>query len=80
MLSEELEFKADLELMQKGYLFTHGIYYRQTPHVSLLLGVGDPEHELKDFNERSTWLFMKYFAEKIATQMPILKEANIIKQ
>lgn len=60
--------------------FVYGTYYKQTPHGSLLLGVGDPEHEVKDFNERSTWQYVKDAAEKITVQMPILKEVNIIRQ
>lgn len=60
--------------------FKHGTYFKQTPHGSLLMGVGDPEHEIKDYNERSTWQFLKDAAEKITTQVPILREANIIRQ
>lgn len=60
--------------------FKHGTYFKQTPHGSLLMGVGDPEHEVKDYNERSTWQYLKDAAEKITAQVPILREANIIRQ
>lgn len=60
--------------------FTHGTYFKQTPHGSLLLGVGDPEHEVKDFNEESTWQFLEDVARKITYHMPALKNVRIVRQ
>lgn len=60
--------------------FTHGTYFKQTPHGSLLMGVGDPEHEVKDFNEESTWQFLKDVAQKITFHLPILKEVRVVRQ
>lgn len=60
--------------------FTHGTYFKQTPHGSLLMGVGDPEHEVKDFNEESTWQFLKDVAKKITFHLPKLKEVRVVRQ
>ncbi|GBF32400.1 SoxB-like sarcosine oxidase subunit beta [Desulfocucumis palustris] len=60
--------------------FTHGTYFKQTPHGSLLLGVGDPEHEVKDFNEESTWQFLEDVARKITYHMPVLKKVRVVRQ
>lgn len=59
---------------------THGAYFKQTPHGSMLLGVGDPENEVKDFNERSSWQFLQDVAKKVTFHMPALKNVNIIRQ
>ncbi|WP_366924244.1 FAD-binding oxidoreductase [Metallumcola ferriviriculae] len=60
--------------------FTHGTYFKQTPHGSLLLGVGDPDHEVKDFNEESTWQFLKDVAQKVTYHLPLLKEVRVVRQ
>ncbi len=60
--------------------FTHGTYFKQTPHGSLLMGVGDPEHEVKDFNEESTWQFLEDVAKKITYHMPVLKNVRVVRQ
>ncbi len=60
--------------------FAHGAYFKQTPHGSLLLGVGDPEREVKDFNERSSWQFLYDVFEKTTFHLPALREANVIRQ
>ncbi len=60
--------------------FTHGTYFKQTPHGSLLLGVGDPEHEVKDFNTESTWQFMDDVARKISFHMPLLRNVRVLRQ
>ncbi len=60
--------------------FAHGSYFKQTPHGSLLLGVGDPEHEVKDFNERPSWQFLFDMVKKTTFHWPALREANIIRQ
>ncbi len=60
--------------------FAHGTYFKQTPHGSLLLGVGDPEGEVKDFIERSSWQFLYDVVQKTSFHWPALREANIIRQ
>ncbi|MBC7324205.1 MAG: FAD-binding oxidoreductase, partial [Moorella sp. (in: Bacteria)] len=60
--------------------FQHGTYFKQTPHGSVLMGVGDPQHEVKDFNQRSTWQFLEDVSKKITFHLPVLKEARVIRQ
>jgi sarcosine oxidase subunit beta len=60
--------------------FTHGTYFKQTPHGSLLMGVGDSEHEVKDFNEESTWQFLEDAAKKITYHLPALKNVRVVRQ
>lgn len=60
--------------------FTHGTYFKQTPHGSLLMGVGDPEHEIKDFNLESTWQFLGDVAKRITFHLPALKEVRVVRQ
>lgn len=60
--------------------FVHGTYFKQVPHGGLLLGVGDPEHEIKDFNERSSWQYLKDVCQKMYFHMPVLKEVSILRQ
>lgn len=58
---------------------THGCYCKQTPHGSLLLGVGDP-NEVKDFNERSSWQFLQDVARKVTFHIPPLRKLRIVRQ
>ncbi|MDZ7758641.1 MAG: FAD-binding oxidoreductase [Desulfovermiculus sp.] len=58
---------------------THGCYCKQTPHGSLLLGVGDP-NEVKDFNERSSWQFLQDVARKVTFHLPPLRKLRIVRQ
>lgn len=60
--------------------FTHGTYFKQTPHGSILMGVGDPEHELKDFVQESSWEFLQDVAKKISFHMPAIKKAKVVRQ
>lgn len=59
--------------------FTHGTYFKQTPHGSILMGVGDSQ-EVKDFNEESTWQFLQDVAKKITFHMPALRNVNVVRQ
>lgn len=60
--------------------FTHGTYFKQTPHGSILMGVGDPAGEVKDFNQRSSWQFMVDVAAKMTFHLPALRRARVIRQ
>ncbi|MEW6661893.1 MAG: NAD(P)/FAD-dependent oxidoreductase [Bacillota bacterium] len=60
--------------------FQHGTYFKQTPHGSLLMGVGDPLHEVKEFNQKSTWQFLEDVAKKITYHLPALKNVRIVRQ
>jgi sarcosine oxidase, subunit beta len=60
--------------------FTHGTYFKQTPHGSVLMGYGDPEHELLGLDQQSTWDFVDQVARKILYHMPILKDVRVVRQ
>jgi sarcosine oxidase subunit beta len=60
--------------------FRHGTYFKQTPHGSVLMGYGDPEHELKGLSQRSTWEFVDQVARKILFHMPVLKDVRVVRQ
>jgi len=59
--------------------FIHGCYCKQTPHGSILMGVGDP-NEVKDFNEESSWQFLQDVARKVTFHIPILKQLRVVRQ
>lgn len=59
--------------------FYHGTYCQQVPHGGFLMGLGDP-HEVKDFNEDSTWQFLHETAAKITFMLPVLKEVRVVRQ
>ncbi len=58
---------------------THGCYCKQTPHGSLLMGVGDP-NEVKDFNQGSSWQFLQDVAQKVTFHIPVLEKLRIVRQ
>lgn len=58
--------------------FFHKSYFQQVVNGSLLLGFGDPV-EPKGINYSCSWQFLKELARKIVEQLPIMKNANIIR-
>jgi sarcosine oxidase, subunit beta len=60
--------------------YTHGTYFKQTPHGSILMGYGDPEHELIGLEQESSWQFLVEVARKITYHMPILKQVRVVRQ
>ncbi|MEW5921365.1 MAG: FAD-binding oxidoreductase [Bacillota bacterium] len=60
--------------------FFHGACFKQTPQGSLILGVGDPQHEIKALNERSSWQFLGDVARKLTYHMPLLENISVIRQ
>jgi len=60
--------------------FQHGTYFKQTPHGSLLMGVGDPLYEVKEFNQKSTLQFLEDVAKKITYHLPALKNVRVVRQ
>ncbi len=73
MLSEELEYKADLELMQKG---CHMLAYRDE---ELDLFRSNLERR-KSIDPAKLSYFRSFGDGRSFLQMPILKEANIIRR
>ena len=59
--------------------FDDGTYWKQTPHGSFLMGIGDP-HEVKGLEMRSSWQFLREMAGKITRHMPILGEVRVVRQ
>lgn len=60
--------------------YTHGTYFKQTPHGSILMGYGDPEHELIGLEQESSWQFLCEVARKITYHMPVLKQVRVVRQ
>jgi sarcosine oxidase, subunit beta len=60
--------------------YTHGTYFKQTPHGSILMGYGDPQGEVKALNQDSTWQFMEVLARKMVFHLPALARANVVRQ
>ena len=60
--------------------FTHGTYFKQTPHGSLLVGYGDPEHEVIGLDQDGTWDFLEQAARRISFHLPIAAEARVVRQ
>jgi sarcosine oxidase, subunit beta len=60
--------------------YTHGTYFKQTPHGSILMGYGDPEHEVIGLEQEPSWQFLVEVARKITYHMPILKQVRVVRQ
>ena len=60
--------------------FTHETYFKQTPHGSLLMGYGDPAHEVIGLEQDSTWDFLEENARRITFHLPLAAEARVVRQ
>jgi sarcosine oxidase subunit beta len=60
--------------------FQHGTYFKQTPNGSLLMGYGDPDHEVIGLDQDATWEFLDEVARKITFHMPVLAQARVVRQ
>ena len=60
--------------------YTHGTYFKQTPHGSILMGYGDPEHEVIGLEQEASWQFLCEVARKITYHMPVLKQVRVVRQ
>jgi sarcosine oxidase, subunit beta len=60
--------------------YTHGTYFKQTPHGSILMGYGDPEHEVIGLEQDSSWQFLEEVARKITYHMPVLRDVRVVRQ
>lgn len=58
--------------------FNRGFYVQQSPHGSLIMGIG--EKEPVSFNQRSSWQFMEKAAKLITDTLPALKQLRISRQ
>jgi sarcosine oxidase subunit beta len=59
--------------------FSRNFYCQQTPHGSIIMGLGDP-NERKDGDIGSSWQFAREMAQKMTAVVPLLKEVSMIRQ
>lgn len=59
--------------------FGDGTYFKQTPHGSLLVGIGDPM-EQKGYGQESTWRFLEAAARLIVRHLPALAGVRVVRQ
>lgn len=60
--------------------FTHGTYFKQTPHGSILMGYGDPDNEVIGLDQSSTWQFLQEVARRITWHLPALRQVRVVRQ
>ncbi len=59
--------------------FSIGIYCQQTPHGSLVMGIGDP-NEPKGFDIGHSWEFAYRMSEIMSRLLPPLKNVRVVRQ
>ena len=59
--------------------FSIGIYCQQTPHGSLVMGIGDPK-EPKGYDTGHSWEFLHEMASIITRLLPVLGEVRVVRQ
>jgi len=59
--------------------FSIGIYCQQTPHGSLVMGMGDPK-EPKGYDIGHSWDFLHEMSAIITRLVPVLKEVRVVRQ
>lgn len=59
--------------------FSIGIYCQQTPHGSLVMGLGDPK-EPKGYDIGHSWQFLEEMSRKITRLLPVLKDVRVVRQ
>jgi sarcosine oxidase subunit beta len=57
----------------------HGTYFKQNPNGTILMGVGDPEHEPKEFNTDASWRFLEDAVKKFVFHLPAIKNVRIVR-
>lgn len=60
--------------------FTHSTYFKQTPHGSILMGYGDPDHEVIGLDQSATWQFLQEVARRITWHLPALRSVRVVRQ
>jgi len=58
--------------------FSIGIYCQQTPHGSLIMGIGDP-HEPKGYDIGHSWQFLRDMSRIITRLLPVLKDVRVVR-
>ncbi|MGE5579204.1 MAG: NAD(P)/FAD-dependent oxidoreductase [Bacillota bacterium] len=59
--------------------FSIGIYCQQTPHGSLVMGMGDPK-EPKGYDIGHSWDFLHEMSSIITRLLPVLSEVRVVRQ
>jgi sarcosine oxidase subunit beta len=59
--------------------FQHGFYTQQTPHGSIIIGMGEP-NEPQGVNMASSWEFLHKMSQLITWALPPLKNARVVRQ
>lgn len=59
--------------------FSRNFYCQQTPHGSIIMGLGDPD-EPKGYDTGSSWQFAREMARKMTRVVPLLKEVSMVRQ
>ena len=59
--------------------FHRHFYVQQTPHGSVILGIGNPKEPVS-LNIRSSWQFLEYAAGLVTQTLPLLRNLNVVRQ
>jgi sarcosine oxidase subunit beta len=59
--------------------FSIGIYCQQTPHGSLVMGIGDP-NEPKGYDIGHSWQFLREMCRIMTGLLPVLRDVRVVRQ
>ncbi|QUL98812.1 MAG: FAD-binding oxidoreductase [Candidatus Fermentithermobacillus carboniphilus] len=59
--------------------FSIGIYCQQTPHGSVVMGIGDPD-EPKGYDTGHSWQFLREMASIVCRLLPVLRDVRVVRQ
>lgn len=59
--------------------FSKGIYCQQTPHGSIIMGLGDP-NEPKGYDMGHSWQFLAEMSRVICSLLPCLRQVRVVRQ
>jgi len=59
--------------------FQKHFYVQQTPHGSVIMGIGDPS-EPKGLNINSSWQFLEYCSHLVTQTLPVFKDLRVVRQ
>jgi sarcosine oxidase subunit beta len=59
--------------------FHRQFYVQQTPHGSVIMGLGDPS-EPYSFNINSSWQYLEYNAHLITQTLPLFRDLRVVRQ
>jgi sarcosine oxidase subunit beta len=59
--------------------FHRSFYVQQTPHGSVIMGIGDPTEPVS-FNIRSSWQYLELNAHLVTTTLPAFRNLRVVRQ